>query len=40
MYEVKGAKQVLNLGKEDKHQFTMLGSAVANAVLLPLQVVF
>jgi hypothetical protein len=39
-YEVKGAKQVLNLGKEDKHQFTMLGSVAANGLLLPLQVVF
>jgi hypothetical protein len=39
-YEVKGAKQVLNLGKEDKHQFTVLGSAAADGVLLPLQVVF
>jgi hypothetical protein len=39
-YEVKGAKQVLNLGKEDKRQFTVLGSAAADGVLLPLQVVF
>ncbi len=39
-YEVKGAKQVLNLGKEDKRQFTMLGSVAADGVLLPLQVVF
>ncbi len=39
-YEVKGAKQVLNLGKEDKRQFTVLGSAAANGVLLPFQVVF
>jgi hypothetical protein len=39
-YEVKGAKQVLSLGKEDKCQFTMLGSAAADGVLLPLQVVF
>jgi len=39
-YEVKGAKQVLSLGKEDKRQFTMLGSAAADGVLLPLQVVF
>jgi len=39
-YEVKGAKQVLSLGKEDKCQFTVLGSAAANGVLLPLQVVF
>jgi len=40
MYEVKGAKQVLSLGKEDKRQFTMLGSVAADGVLLPLQVVF
>jgi hypothetical protein len=40
MYEVKGAKQVLNLGKEDKRQFTVLGSAAVDGVLLPLQVVF
>jgi hypothetical protein len=40
MYEVKGAKQVLSLGKEDKHQFMVLGSAAAYGVLLPLQVVF
>jgi hypothetical protein len=40
MYEVKGAKQVLSLGKEDKRQFTVLGSAAADGVLLPLQVVF
>jgi hypothetical protein len=39
-YEVKGAKQVLNLGKEDKRQFTVLGNVSANGVLLPLQVVF
>jgi len=39
-YEVKGAKQVLNLGKEDKCQFTVLGSATVDGVLLPLQVVF
>jgi len=39
-YEVKGAKQMLNLGKEDKRQFTVLGSATADGVLLPLQVVF
>jgi hypothetical protein len=39
-YEIKGAKQVLSLGKEDKRQFTVLGSAVADGVLLPLQVVF
>ncbi len=39
-YEIKGAKQVLNLGKEDKRQFTVLGSTVADGVLLPLQVVF
>jgi hypothetical protein len=39
-YEVKGAKQVFSLGKEDKRQFTMLGSAVAHGVLFPLQVVF
>ncbi len=39
-YEVKGAKQVLNLGKEDKRQFMVLGSAAADGVLLPLQVVF
>jgi hypothetical protein len=40
MYEVKGAKQVLSLGKEDKRQFTVLGSTAADGVLLPLQVVF
>ncbi len=40
MYEVKGAKQVLSLGKEDKRQFMVLGSAAANGVLLSLQVVF
>jgi hypothetical protein len=28
------------LGKEDKHQFTVLGSATTDGVLLPLQVVF
>jgi hypothetical protein len=39
-YEVKGAKQVLSLGKEDKRQFTVLGSAATDGVLLPLQVVF
>jgi hypothetical protein len=39
-YEVKGAKQVLSLGKEHKRQFTVLGSAAADGVLLPLQVVF
>jgi len=39
-YEVKGAKQVFNLGKEDKRQFTVLGSAATDGVLLPLQVVF
>jgi hypothetical protein len=39
-YEVKGAKQVLNLGKEDKCQFTVLWSATTDGVLLPLQVVF
>jgi hypothetical protein len=39
-YEVKGAKQVLSLGKEDKHQFMVLRSATADGVLLPLQVVF
>jgi len=39
-YEVKGAKQVLSLGKEDKRQFTVLGRTVANGVLLPFQVVF
>jgi hypothetical protein len=39
-YEVKGAKHVLSLGKEDKHQFMVLGSAAADGVLLPLQVVF
>jgi hypothetical protein len=27
--EIKGAKQVLSLGKEDKRQFTMLGSVAA-----------
>jgi len=40
MYEVKGAKQVFSLGKEDKRQFTVLGSIAADGVLLPLQVVF
>jgi hypothetical protein len=39
-YEVKGAKQVLSLGKEDKRQFMVLGNATTNGVLLPLQVVF
>jgi len=39
-YEVKGAKQVLSLGKEDKRQFTVLGSVTVDGVLLPLQVVF
>jgi hypothetical protein len=39
-YEVKGAKQVLSLGKEDKCQFTVLGNTTADGVLLPLQVVF
>jgi hypothetical protein len=39
-YEVKGAKQVLSLGKEDKRQFTVLGSVAADGVLLPFQVVF
>ncbi len=39
-YEVKGAKHVFSLGKEDKRQFTVLGSAAADGVLLPLQVVF
>jgi len=38
-YEVKGAKQVLSLGKEDKRQFTVLGSVAVDGVLLPLQVV-
>jgi len=40
MYEVKGAKQVFNLGKENKRQFTVIGSATVGGVLLPLQVVF
>jgi hypothetical protein len=39
-YKVKGAKQVLNLGKEDKRQFMVLGSTATDGVLLPLQVVF
>jgi hypothetical protein len=40
MYEVKGAKQVLSLGKEDKRQFMVFGSVAVDGVLLPLQVVF
>ncbi len=39
-YDVKGVKDVKNLGKDDKRQITCTVSSVASGDLLPLQLIF
>lgn len=40
MWNEKGAKQVLTVGQEEKHAFTLVPSISASGVLLPMQAVF